>query len=758
MELREEGSKTQNLRDPSANGRQPEPALSIVVPTKNEAGNIEALLTRILPAVSGIPTEVIFVDDSSDQTAQVIQCSQDQYSPLEVTLIARPPERRGNGLGGAVVEGFRVARAPWVCVMDGDLQHSPELISQLIDRSTKTRADIVVGSRLARGGDTRGLGRGRSVISRVFAKITRATFPLRLRHVSDPLSGLFLARREAVDLDRLRPDGFKILLEILIRCPDLRVSEIPIRFGHRHAGQSKATKRETLRLFRLMLRLRLAGYQRLAGFLTVGASGLVVNNLLLAAFTELAGIHYLLSAALATQGSTLWNFSLTELWVFGDRRAERPVLIRLIPFLLMNNVLLLLRGPVLVLLVSGFGVHYLLSNLITLVVTTLLRYVISDQWIWSHVRKVHRPESFAFAYDIHGILQIVSMFRLPELEHFRVSGPLDRPQIRLRQERRSKARRSGGSIHYDEGLGRYGFEVTIDDRGCVEVAVSPLVRRSPHVLYTNVIEPILRWAFVREGYALVHGACLAFNEKAYMLTARTDTGKTTTLLRILSRQRRSTDRVAFISDDLTLVSPDGRVLTYPKPLTISHHTVQAVNPRALSTREHLALLFQSRIHSRSGRKTAFWLARTRLPMATINAVVQILIPPPKYFVQRLVPKVKLASEAKLAGLFVIERGTDEEEVHLEGVEALEILLSNCEDAYGFPPYDSIKEFLYHSNGHDLREVEKRIIAEAFQNIPATLIRSRKMEWWRRIPVSVDQEMVDHFVDRKELSRPVLASG
>ena len=83
----------------------------------------------------------------------------------------------------------------------------------------------------------------------------------------------------------------------------------------------------------------------------------------------------------------------------------------------------------------------------------------------------------------------------------------------------------------------------------------PILRHSPHVLYTNVVEPILRWTFVEKGYALVHGACMAFGKDAYLVTARTDTGKTTTMLRILAQERRAVDNGAFLSDDLTLVSP-----------------------------------------------------------------------------------------------------------------------------------------------------------------------------------------------------------
>ena len=146
-----------------------------------------------------------------------------------------------------------------------------------------------------------------------------------------------------------------------------------------------------------------------------------------------------------------------------------------------------------------------------------------------------KPEPFVFSYDIHGILQVASMFQLPELEYFRVDQLLKEPDIRLRLERRRKERRrkehdgtprrSNKDLHYSESLGRFGFQVTISTNNCVEVAVSPILQRSLHVLYTNVIEPILRWSFVRKGYALVHAACIASNGHAMLVTAKTDTGK-----------------------------------------------------------------------------------------------------------------------------------------------------------------------------------------------------------------------------------------
>ncbi|MGB8984356.1 MAG: glycosyltransferase family 2 protein [Anaerolineales bacterium] len=728
--------------------------LSLIIPTRNEAGNIEPLLMRLHQTLKGIAAEVVFVDDSTDETPAVIRKLQTWF-PLEVRLVARPPERRRNGLGGAVVEGFQQARGTWVCVMDADLQHPPEVIPQLLYQAKQGGADLVMGSRLAPGGDASNLGFKRLFISQTFAWTTRLTFPQRLRKVTDPLTGFFLTRKSALKMNELKPDGFKILLEILVSHPELKVSEVPIHFGHRNAGESKASVKETIKFFRGLFRLRLAGQTNFARFLLVGASGLVINSLALLFFTELTAIHYILSAVLATQVSTLWNFGLTERWVFGQRDTKSAFWQRLVSFLAMNNAMLLLRGPIMALLVSQLGVHYVLSNLISLFAMTLLRYLLADRWIWNKTKKpttekrkekmsVLKPtqaKPFGYNYDIHNILKVTSMYELPELEYFRVPALSGEPDIRVRLERRRKdsakpgadqLRQSSDDIHYSESLGRYGFEITISNKDRVDIAVSRILKFSPHVLYTNVVEPILRWSFVKKGYALVHAACIAFDGQAILVTARTDTGKTSTILRAVDNYACS-----FLSDDMTIVSRDGRVLSYPKPLTISNHTLSAVNANSsLTWWERIALQFQSRLHSKSGRKVGLNLSKSKLPAATMNAIVQMLVPPPKYMVHRLIPKVTYANQATLSRAVIIERGSEFSEA-LQHEQAVETFVNNAEDAYGFPPYPILADSLSRWNGEDLHPQEQAIVDEALKRIPTVRLRDPKFNWWQRLPHLAD---------------------
>jgi dolichol-phosphate mannosyltransferase len=694
------------------------PLLSVVVPTKNEVGNVARLMARLEAVLPTVALELIFVDASNDGTPTVVQEMGGRIE-RDVVVLRQVPDRRRSGLGAAVVQGLHAARAPWVCVMDADLQHPPELIADLLERAESSELDLVVASRYCGRGKAAGFGWARAMASRSTTTTARLLFPRRLRNVRDPMSGFFLVRRDAIDIEGLRARGFKILLDLLVRNPGLRAAEVAFTFGERESGRSKATIREGLRYLSLLARLRFARFG------VVGISGLVVNTALLAFFTDVVGLFYVVSAVVATQGSTLWNFLLTERWVFADREHKRSRKSRMALFFLMNNAALAVRGPLLVLLTSGFGIHYAVSNIVSLLALTLVRFGLADTWIWAKAAP-QEVKARLCSYDIHGIIRLTSDSRLPELERFRV-GELDgEPDIRIRLGRAGS--NGAPAIRYREGLGQLGFAVTIERGDRVDAVVSPVLGHSPHVLYTNVVEPILRWTFAERGYALVHGACLANGTDAFLITARTDTGKTTTSLKLLDNRSYS-----FLSDDLTLVSPDGRVLTYPKPLTISRHTLRAVKMPLLSRRERLALFLQSRLHSRSGRRLALILARTHLPAATINAFIQMLVPPPKYHVERLVPGVEITPEARLAGMVVIQRGGDGV-VSLEGEEALDVLLANCEDAFGFPPYPWIEGFLRSGgNCRDLKDVERTIVAGALNGRPATMVRSETMDWWRRLP-------------------------
>ncbi len=231
-----------------------DPELSVVVPTRNEAAGIRRFLDALLPALDGIDAEVIVVDDSTDETPAVVE-RHARRSSQPIRLHHRAAHERTGGLGGAVKVGFEAAQGRFVAVMDADLQHPPATLPLMLAAATDG-ADLVVGSRFTGAGGVGDFGPIRKAVSQGAASLARLFFPKRLLDVSDPMSGLFLVRRERLVVDELRPHGFKILLELLVRSAPLRVAEVPYTFGERVAGESKASVREGCRYLMHLLRLR----------------------------------------------------------------------------------------------------------------------------------------------------------------------------------------------------------------------------------------------------------------------------------------------------------------------------------------------------------------------------------------------------------------------------------------------------------------------------------------------------------------------
>ncbi len=217
---------------------RPAPLFSLVAPTFNESVNIAAFLTRVCGVLDvRLPGnyEVIVVDDDSpDRTWDV--AAQAARSLPAVKVIRRQNER---GLATAVVAGWKEAQGRLLGVIDADLQHPPEVLARLID-AMGAGADLAVGSRHVTGGGVSSWSFWRRMISRGAQAIGLLFLPA-ARRIADPMSGLFIVRREVLDLTALRPVGYKILLEVLVRSRAQRLAEIGYVFEERSQGRSKAT-------------------------------------------------------------------------------------------------------------------------------------------------------------------------------------------------------------------------------------------------------------------------------------------------------------------------------------------------------------------------------------------------------------------------------------------------------------------------------------------------------------------------------------
>src|SRR6266446_6437949 len=233
--------------------------LTVVIPTRNERDNIVPLLHALRAALDGIRAQMLFVDDSDDDTPAVIK---EASGVLETSLFhvhvehRQPGMARAGGLATAVVHGMNRAQAEYVAVLDADLQHPPEQLRVLYDQAVAQDADIVIASRYIKGGSYQGLdGVGRRCISVGLKWTAKLLFPEQLLRISDPLGGFFLLRRSLLADVSLRPIGYKILLEILLRCPWRKVLEVPYQFQARVHGQGKAKMQQGILALRHMQRL-----------------------------------------------------------------------------------------------------------------------------------------------------------------------------------------------------------------------------------------------------------------------------------------------------------------------------------------------------------------------------------------------------------------------------------------------------------------------------------------------------------------------
>jgi len=343
--------------------------LSIIVPTYNEAPNVVELIRRVTAAVQGIDAEVIFVDDSTDDTPDVIrEAAASAYLP--VRLLHR--SSRAGGLGGAVLEGISLAESDTCLVIDGDLQHPPEEIPVLYERFLRGDADVVIASRYAGGGTATGLAdRTRVLVSKAATAITRAMFPIRLREVTDPMTGYFILDRRAIDAATLKPRGFKILLEILAR-KNLRVAEVPFDFAGRHAGESKASVRQGLHFLAQLTALR---FGKMSLFAVIGGLGAIVNLAIMWVLVNM-GVDYIVAAIIAAETTIIGNFLLMERFVFHDMREEASGgWLRFAKSFTFNNAEALVRIPVMALLVESWHISAVLATALTLVVAFFVRFV-----------------------------------------------------------------------------------------------------------------------------------------------------------------------------------------------------------------------------------------------------------------------------------------------------------------------------------------------------------------------------------------------
>src|SRR5215217_1650189 len=363
--------------------------LTLVVPTRNEADNVPVLVRKLRESLSGIDYRVVFVDDSTDETPEVIRDLGEEDG--RITLIHRTDVERGGGLSTAVTAGIEAFAwmSVYTCVMDADLQHPPERVRKMLELARSSDADVVVASRYTRGGSYTGLPgplrRGVSVGSKYVAQVVFKE----ARKTSDPMAGFFLVRNDAISGIQFRPTGFKILLEILVCAPELRVIEVPLDFRARRAGVSKATFWQGLEylshISSLFWYVPSAG--RFWKFALVGASGVMVNTITLITLAEYFDASKVIAWMFAVGLSILTNFLLNNAFTWRDVRHS-------------SRIHFLLRGalayPVAIMGIgANFAVYYpllkyvsdafpyyVLFNLLGIAAGTSVNFILSSRLVF----------------------------------------------------------------------------------------------------------------------------------------------------------------------------------------------------------------------------------------------------------------------------------------------------------------------------------------------------------------------------------------
>jgi dolichol-phosphate mannosyltransferase len=356
--------------------------VTVVVPTYKEVENLPHLISRLAKVREGhgLDLDVLIMDDDSrDGSAELVAARSETW----VQIVVRTANR---GLSPSVLEGMQRAQGDVLVCMDADLSHPPEAIPHML-RKLDEGADFVIGSRYVKGGSTSDdWGFVRWLNSRVATMLARP-----LTSARDPMAGFFALRRSTFAAGHdFNPVGYKIGLELIVKCACERVVEVPIHFEDRQLGKSKLTMRQQLLYIKHLRRLytfKFGTWSQLVQFLTVGGLGTVVNLVLLTLFLHL-GVSTRLSVALAIVLSMVFNFVLNRRFSFGETRRE-GWLRQFIGFMSACSLGALLNYAVTLLLIGkAFGMRPQLAALVGIVAATAFNFIASRYLVFrsSHIR------------------------------------------------------------------------------------------------------------------------------------------------------------------------------------------------------------------------------------------------------------------------------------------------------------------------------------------------------------------------------------
>lgn len=322
-----DGSLTPELIRPEERRSSTAPIeLAVVVPTFKERESVPVLLEKLCAVLDGVEWEAIFVDDHSpDGTADYLRSVASTNPRIHVI------ERIGRrGLSSACIEGMMATSAPYVAVMDADLQHDESVLPAMLEKIKSNNLDVVVASRKVDGGSMGEFARNRVRLSNVGSQVSKLICHC---EVSDPMSGFFVVNSAFFrnTAGRLTGTGFKILLDILASSKTApRVGEVPYTFRTRQHGESKLDINVQLEYLYLIIDKMIGSYvpTRFALFVLVGSVGVLVHLSVLAAIFLAHRNEFVFAQATATFVAMTFNFAMNNVVTFRDRRLRGAKLVR----------------------------------------------------------------------------------------------------------------------------------------------------------------------------------------------------------------------------------------------------------------------------------------------------------------------------------------------------------------------------------------------------------------------------------------------
>ncbi len=351
--------------------------VSIIIPTYNERENIPELIDRIKKTLDdkGIKYEIIFVDDNSeDKTYEIIE----EYSRIynNIKLIKR---KKRLGLNSAFIEGYKNSKGKYIVLMDADLQHPPELLYELYIKA-REGYDIVVASRYIEGGEIEEWNLFRKLISKISILISHIFLP-KTRKIKDVVSGYFLVKRELLkNFELTDKEGFKILLEIIVKTDWNKIVEIPYKFSKRKYGKSKLGIKEGIRYIYQIFNLSILS--RLTKFSIVGFSGTLINLIFLYLFYKILKLDFYMASILAFFISATNNFILNNLWTFRDIKSEEKNIEKYFRYIYFTSIGTIMQYITALIFFYYFGLFYMLSQIIGILVGFLFNFTMSYLYVW----------------------------------------------------------------------------------------------------------------------------------------------------------------------------------------------------------------------------------------------------------------------------------------------------------------------------------------------------------------------------------------